>query len=849
MAKSILLKGVRTNNLKNIDVEFPINRITCVSGVSGSGKSSLVFNTLANESKRRFLNSLPSSMNFFERVPSSAELDSIEPVLPVWSLAQNNPIVGSRLNMADQLEISYELAQLYFVAQATSCLIHGDEFTDGIDLVVHEITEELKNESEVLHFLIAKEHYLENIGGMPARSYDSKLGSIVEFDEHNSQWEIFRIKAKNIKQFRKKWQELIKNNSVTQVSVYASEQDTLRHYNLNSSSFCLKCNKEGTQSARQISDLLPYNGVGACPECKGYGSILNYDLNKIVKFPKKKISDGAITFLAYSKYCAYFKDFISEIKKIGVDPDERFCDVKNQVTEILMNGKGKFYGVLNFLYALEEKRYKRSARIFLRSLQSEQRCPVCEGKRISQSALKHIGQADSLPTYGKLLGSNILELKAYLEGIKQSPIAKKIIAKLEIAIEMGLGKFQIITKLKTLETSEYQKSLLVRYLSFQGSGSLFVLDEPSLGMRKKEQEVLLKYLRGLAKNNTVVMVEHSEFLQSNSDYNIFIGPGAGHLGGEVIKKKHTINDKLYRPIEHDSEGQGKLIFKDVQFEGRTYRKIEFNMNTINQVNTEIDSFDKRLVINALFNELNEELFNEKYNFETSYEIGKILIQNDVKDIYVYETRVEKSTSRSTVGTALDLIGHVRNYFTKLTISKNLGLEKGHFSKNSKLGQCIQCEGKGIQEVDMQFLEDVTFACEECNGTGLKKFYASITDGKYNIIDACQTPVNTLFEVLPTTPKIKRTIDFLKLLNLDYLTLDRTIASLSGGERLRVKLLKAIDKKVKDSIIILTNISYGLSNNELYSICELLEGLTHNGNTIVLLDGHEIFSNFNRIYLD
>ncbi|WP_419173252.1 hypothetical protein [Halobacteriovorax sp.] len=848
MAKSIKLKGVRTNNLKNIDVEFPINKITCVSGVSGSGKSSLVFNTLANESKRRFLNSMPSSMNFFERVPTSAEVDLIEPVLPVWSLAQNNPIVGSRLNLADQLEISYELAQLYFDQQSSKCLIHNEEFIDGLDLAIREIKSIISDKTKVLHILIGKDHYQECISGMPARSFNSNEQLIREFNEEDAQWEIFRLKPNKISNFKKKWLELIKNSAVMQLSVYFTGDDQLHHFSLNAKEFCQKCDEEGLQSARQISDLLPYNGIGACTECKGYGSTLSYDVNKIVKYPKKKIKDSAITFLDYSKYSAYYKTFITEMKKLGVSDNERYCDVSDQVEDLLLNGGGRFYGVLNFLYALEEKRYKRSARIFLRKMQSEKVCHICYGRRLSQSAMAHCGQVENISTYGDLLSLTVEGLLIELKHLNENNIIKKVKDKLAVAVELGLGDFPLMTKLKSLETSEYQKSLLVRYLSFKGSGSLFVLDEPSLGMTIEEQKVLLKYLKNLSKNNTVVMVEHSTYLQNGSDKTIHIGPGAGHLGGEVVEIKGK-SKKQKELVLKKTKPSGKLTFKDIEFEDKKYKKIEFKLGTINQVLTNVESFDKRLIINALFNELNEELFKEKYNFETDYEIGSIDITNEVQDIHIYETRIEKSTSRSTVGTTLDLTGNVRNYFTKLPVSKSLGLEKGHFSKNSKLGQCSVCEGKGVQEIDMQYLEDVSFPCDECGGTGLKKFYASITDGKYTIIEASETPVSTLFETIPATPKIKRTLGYLKLLNLDYLTLDRTIPSLSGGERLRVKLLKAIDKKVSDSIIVLTNISYGLSMNELTSICELLQGLTDQGNTLIILDNHEIFSNFNQIKLD
>jgi excinuclease ABC subunit A len=847
----ISIKNCNTHNLKNVSVDIPLNKITCFSGPSGSGKSSLVFHTLANESKRRFLNSLPSSMNFFDRVPQSAEVESIEPVLPVWILPQNNPIVGSRLNLLDQLELTMDLAQLYFQDYNVKCPIHGVEMADGSALFKEGVTNLIEDDKDVLHFLIDKEVYKENISGMPVRTFSQDGQAVQDFSEDDQYWEIFRIKASKLDDLEKKLKDFpfLKTLSAV-ILVFNKSTQANEFIRLKDHQVCVECLKEDVKFAKTVDELIPFNGVGACTPCKGYGSVLEYSKAKLVKYPSLSIGEGAISILEYSKFSSYFSSFQREIKKDKISMHVPFEEVADKVWPILLNGRGSFPGVLEMLSWMEEKRYKRSVRIFLRGLQVDKTCGTCSGSRVSPNTGRYHTYRDKLPAYGEILKYTADELYETLSDLKikdKQVYIDRALNKLSLALEMGLGCYRLSTKLKELETNEYQKSLLVRYLSYQGSGSLFVLDEPSLGLDLDEQKVLAKYLKKLSLGNTVVLVDHSNFIQSKSDLVVEMGPGAGHLGGEIAYQGKYRSKKAKKAIlEKAPKGKGKLTLKDISFDEKKIKKIEIPLNSISTVNSYLESFSKRIMSDVVANDLYLKHFDEKLNYDTEYSIKSYNKYENFDDIIVYRTNVDRASGRSTVGTMLGLAPHVRKYFANLPVSKNLGLKDGHFSPNSDLGKCSVCEGKGIRQIDMQFLEDVSFPCDECDGKKLNKFYANITDGRITAHEAYNMPVSELFEIIPTTPKIRRILEFLKMMNLEYLTLDRTLPSLSGGERLRVKFLNTLQKNIENSLLIFTSLSYGLSDVELVRIRELMVGLCGKGNTIVLIDNHPIFHDFNKI---
>lgn len=831
-----------------------MNQITCFSGPSGSGKSSLVFHTLANESKRRFLNSLPSSMNFFDRVPQSADVESIEPVLPVWILPQNNPIVGSRLNLMDQLELTMDLAQLYFEDYNTDCPIHGIKMSEGSALFATSVEALVDSDKDVLHFFVDREVYSENLSGAPVRSFSQDDQNVRDFNEEDQYWELFRIKGGKLSGLEKKLGDFPFLKSLSAVLLTLNADSGKNEFiRLKDQQVCIECLKEDLKFAKTVDELIPFNGVGACLPCKGYGSVLEYSRAKLVKYPSLSIGEGAVSILEYSKFNRYYSAFEKEVKKKKISIHVPFEEVAEDVWPILMNGQGSFPGVLEMLSWLEEKRYKRSVRIFLRGLQVDKKCGECDGARVSKNTGRYHTYRDLLPSYGDILRFSVEELYDLLNGLKikeKQIYIDRAFHKLSLAMELGLAPYKLTTKLKELETNEYQKSLLVRYLSYQGSGSLFVLDEPSLGLDLDEQKVLGKYLKNLSKNNTVVLVDHSQYIQSKSDLVVEMGPGAGHLGGEIAYMgKYRSKTKKRVELEKPVKGKGKLTLKGIEFEEKKIPKVEIPLNTVSTVHSYLESFSKRLISDVVANDLYMHHFDEKLNYDTEYSVKSYNKYENFDDIIVYRTNVDRASGRSTVGTMLGLTPHVRKYFANLPVSKNLGLKDGHFSPNSDLGKCSVCEGKGIREIDMQFLEDVSFPCDECDGKKLNKFYANISDGRITAYEAYNMPLSELFEIVPTTPKVRRVLEFLRMLNLDYLTLDRNLPSLSGGERLRVKFLNTLQKNIENSLLIFTSLSYGLSDVELVKIRELLIGLAGKGNTILLVDNHPIFKDFSKVNIE
>jgi excinuclease ABC subunit A len=793
-------------------------------------------------------------MNFFDRVPQSADVETIEPVLPVWILPQNNPIVGSRLNLMDQLELTMDLAQLYFEDYNSTCPIHGVEMSEGSALFSSSVGELVESQKDVLHFLIDKEVYAENLNGFPVRSFSAEDGVVQEYQEEDQYWELFRIKASKLSTLEDKLKDFPFLKSLSAVILVVNKNTEGSEFiRLKDQQVCTECLKEDTKFAKSIDELIPFNGIGACTPCKGYGSVLEYSKAKIAKYTNLSIGEGAVSLLEYSKFSSYYSAFEKELKKAKISIHVPFKEVEKEVWPILLDGRGVFPGVLEMLSWMEEKRYKRSVRIFLRGLQVDRTCSLCNGARISPVASRYHTNRDKLPPYGEVLKYSVQELFDLINGLKikdKQVYIDRAFNKLSLALEMGLGLYKLSTKLKELETNEYQKSLLVRYLSYQGSGSLFVLDEPSLGLDLDEQKVLAKYLGNLSKNNTVVLVDHSQFIQSKSDLVVEMGPGAGHLGGEIsyIGKYKSKKSKKHK-LEDPPKGKGKITVRDISFEDKKIKRIDIPINTISTVSSYLESFSKKLMSDVIANDLYLNHFDEKLNYDTDYQIKGYNKYEDFNDIIVYKTSVDRASGRSTVGTMLGLAPHVRKYFANLPVSKNLGLKDGHFSPNSELGKCSVCEGKGIRQIDMQFLEDVSFPCDECDGKKLNKFYANITDGRITAHDAYNMPLSELFEIIPTTPKIRRILEFLKMLNLDYLTLDRTLPSLSGGERLRVKFLNTLQKNIENSLLIFTSLSYGLSDIELVRIRELMIGLSGKGNTIILIDNHPIFSDFNQIEID
>ncbi len=829
--KNISIKNARINNLKNIDIDIPINKITCFVGASGSGKSSLAFHTLYNESKRRFINSFPTSMKFFIDTPPPVEVDSIEPVLPVFSLAQINPVIGAREAVIDALKMTEVLQKIFYNFSVEKCPTHKKE------LELQTLENAIRNNSkskESIYLFLEKEEYLDSYGEdfLPSYSYSKKLN---EFNKDDKYWLLTRFKfseetlVSKINEFKEK--------NFNTIYIKTDTSKKILEFSDNRIKKCPDCDYKGL-SSHSPHYYSPYNSLGACQSCKGFGHNLEYDLYKMLQ-DEKSIEEG-VKILNFKPLRLGLKKYLTDVKSLGIKTKDRIADHRVKLEKLLINGGKNFEGVDKYTNYLDRKKYKRSVRIFSRTIQSEYLCETCNGSRVKQNINSSFINEIS---YFDLSTSSINDAIKMLESIKTNDqLLKKSLKKLEgylvIASNIGLGHLSLQRKIKTLSSSEYQRLLLIKYLSFEGTNSLFIFDEPTLGLDQDEiNEIFSAIKKLIEQNNTVILIDHNESVIKSSDYIIGLGPESGPRGGEIIftgKPKDYISNYL-KKLPNDfitQKSTQKLKISKIQLGARNLNDISLVINGINLVYGKSGSGKSTLFEKVLPSEITgiesiEGSFKadfKKYNIENIINIEQSFSNN----------------SRSTFGSVSGLSVVIREHFAKLSISKQLGYLAGHFSSNSELGRCVQCEGRGYKLIEMQYMEDIKITCEYCNGKKLKNQIANISNGNFSVYESFNTPVKKLFEEIKLTPKFKRMLLNIDFLNLSYLTLDREISTLSGGERQRVNLLSKLNKNINDSIIVLKNISFGLSQMDQKKILELLISLCEKGNTVILIDQSTYF---------
>jgi excinuclease ABC subunit A len=851
----IKVRGARTHNLKNIDIDISLGKITCIAGPSGSGKSSLAFHTLLTESKRRFINSLPTDMKFFWEIPHTVDVDSIYPVLPAWGLPQHNPVINSRPVALDVAGGQERLQRLFMELGSFVCPDHHVPFEKymALETVVSKLKSEKGDDEEVLHLFCKGDDYKRSVSSeiMPSRSFDK---TVHEFNEEDFWYELFRVKRKNVDSILGKFKESKLSEGADLLLFNLTKKKKIEFKNTFEYR-CPICSKKAVaQKVATVESLSPLNALGACPACEGHGAILVYDREKLVKDPTKSIKEGAINFLSFSHFAHAFPAFLKEAKKEGFDINIPFNQLPAKIWKFLYEGKGSYEGFDEYFEYLKTQRYKKNIRIYMRSMQTEMVCESCEGTRVSEEAGSvSLVLKDGIITYKDFLKLNFEQAGLKLGEIKKDLLAtlkyEKLISTFEklerlyaVSVDLGLGHLQNTRKVRSMSSSEYQRLLLSKYLSYEGSQSLFVLDEPSLGLSLSTQKKLIAYLRILRdQGNTILMVEHSEFLKSVSDELILMGPFAGGRGGQVLYQGSYKEEKLSFPrVNFDLSGKKDFIeLCDANIRGLSKNKIEIQKNAINWVHGESGTGKTSFIVNVIGNEVHKKVYGTRLTFE-DYTFKKLKGINDMTDVIVINSSLDKISSRSTVATYTDLGGFVRKYFAGLEVSKKLGLKEGHFSSNSELGQCSSCEGRGVKTVEMYFMEDVEFVCEDCQGKKLKPYYANISDGTMTVYEAFSHPLSEVLSHIRLTPKGKRIWEYFKILKLDYLSLDRTLISLSGGERQRLQLLSLLDKKTEGALIIFENLTSGLSHHEYAPLAELLHQLSGNGNTVVVIDQNAFF---------
>lgn len=844
--EKITIKGARTHNLKNISVDIPINKITTLYGPSGSGKSSLAFGTLYQESKRRLINSFPTDIKFFWDIPQTVEVDSISPVLPAWGLPQMNPVKGSRPTIADLTNLTERIQRFFFTLGKNCCPRHQQpyETTDVTAL----LKEKIKTHSgEMIHILIRKEDYERIFPGFyPARSFGPTHRP---FCLEDPWWEIIRLKKGKEKSLEKMMRENLPLRNVAHFKII-SQKVTDFFYTPRKK--CPECGGVENVAIKNFMMLSPYHGVGACKECDGHGALLVYDRDKLVKYPERSIEEGAVSLLDFKYFRHHRKALAQAFKHSGLSTKKAFNDLPEKKWEILYEGQGKYPGFNKCFKYLESKKYKKNIRIFSRKLKKEIPCQHCQSTRLSLSVWHiRIPLGGKSVAYGDIYKKNIKETLLLFNQMRINPkrnewknfhsFIRDLVETLNICSHLGLDHIPLTKKVRELSPSEYQRALLVKFLSYKGSGALFIFDEPTAVLSPKEENLVLKSLTKLREQkNTVLLVSHSPSVIAKSDHVIEMGPSCGAKGGKVIysglPKKMPVATRGPRIRKGQEWRQAISVIG--AYDGSSQGTYSYRIPTggISLVQGE-SKINKRAIVAELLSS-----FFKGMPLET-LPVKSIKSPREFQKVVSLSSALMPITSRASVGTTLGLMGYLRKHYADLPASKAMNLAEGHFSPHSSLGQCASCKGRGIVEVEMNFLENIYLTCDDCEGMKIKPLYALIRDGPLTYHKAVEMPVADAFGQVTKTPKVSRTLHYLKVLNLDYVGLDRPLSSLSGGERQRLQLLCEIQSALRESLLLLEHISFGLSPTELIPMMELIGHIRDEGNTVVIIDEHPLLRTY------
>ena len=538
---SIEIRGARVHNLKNVDLNIPLRKLICFAGPSGSGKTSIAFHTLLTESKRRFVNSFPNSMKFFTERPAAVDVDSIFPVLPVFGLPQINPVVGSRSVVSDIMRLTDSLQNLFFSFAKELCPTHECELE--VRSVAEQIkTQAPKNAEGVFYILLTPNEFLRVFGEgfLPARSYSQKRKTVETYLEEDELYEVLRFKWDNMATLEKRWKELKLDQYQLNYQLFGGDLKKPLPLKFHFEKVCPKCDFESIP-ANTVSAFSPYSALGACPKCNGYGANLVYDDKKVID-RDLTIQEGGLKLLNYGPFQDAYESLLKLLKKRKIPLDTPIKKLPKDFFELLEEGEGQYPGYGELKRYLESKKYKPSVRIYIRHMQKEEPCLVCHSSRLNKNIhhykMKLKGKNWSLDEVMTLTVSEAYPIfceNRVLATSHEKRIFSDICEKLKMAMEMGLNHLALLRKAKTLSAGEYQRLLLIKYLSFKGTDSLFVLDEPSLGLAEKELEKLIHGLRQIIdQGNTVILIDHTDQIQKASDHLVVMGPASGKNGGEVL---------------------------------------------------------------------------------------------------------------------------------------------------------------------------------------------------------------------------------------------------------------------------------------------------------------------------
>lgn len=888
--EKLIIKGARENNLKNINVEIPKNKLVVITGVSGSGKSSLAFDTIYAEGQRRYLESLSTYSRQFLGGNEKPNVDTIEGLSPAIAISQKSTSHNPRSTVGTVTEI-YDFLRVLFarIGDPYCPNGHGKIETLTIKQIVDKIFENFTENDriQIIAKYVRKQKgtfkkeldKLRSLGFLRLR-IDNKIYSLdEEFDLnknnfHNIDIIIDRIVGHDDKDTRSRINDAVesalKNSPTHEVIVLVNDQE----FEYSETHACKKC---GFSIPEMEPRLFSFNSpIGACPNCRGLGITFEGDEHKMIPHPELSIIDGGIEYykntagttnIEWQIFECMLKHYkinintpINKLTRKQLDyilygSDEPFHINVTSANGLKRESYEYFEGVLNHVKRLYFETTSEMARTFYGKFMSEKVCKVCRGKRLSPQALcvKINGKSiiDLTDMSIDVLLNFFLELKLNDQKAQIAQLAlKEIINRLTFLQNVGLGYLTLSRNANTLSGGEAQRIRLATQIGSNLTGVLYVLDEPSIGLHQKDNDMLittLKKMRDLG--NTIIIVEHDEETMLQADYIVDIGPGAGINGGsvvasgtpkEIMQSKDSITGKylsgeLFIPIpktRRSGNGQ-KITIKGAQENNLKNITVNFPLGKFICVTGVSGSGKSTLVLDTLATNIQKYLFNP---FTKAGKIKSITGIQDIDKLIIVTQEPIGRTPRSNPATYIGVFDDIRELFALVPEAKARGYKKGRFSFNIPGGRCEKCQGDGVIRIAMQFLPDVYVKCDECHG---KKYNDETLSIKYkgkSIYDILEMSVNEALEFFKNVPNIHHKISLLNDVGLGYLKLGANSNTLSGGEAQRIKLAKFLQKNsTSKTILILDEPTTGLHTDDIKKLINILNRIVDAGTTLIVIE--------------
>lgn len=880
----IIIKGARENNLKNVDLEIPKNSLVVMTGVSGSGKSSLAFDTIYAEGQRRYVESLSSYARQFLGGTSKPDVDSIEGLSPSISIDQKSTNNNPRSTVGTVTEIYDYLRLLFARIGIPYCPNHHEPIkAQSIEEMVNKIMNfEVGTKIEIMSPLVRGEkgshqNILDDLrkkgylrvrvnGEVRDLSEDIKLEKnkkdtievvvdrIVIKPEERSR--IFE----SVEQASKLSEGLVLFNVVGSEEFMMSENYA-----------CMHCNYSLPKlETRMFSFNSPF---GACPECNGLGMKMKVSKDLLIPDSSKSIRQGGIKTVTEDQN-TLFTEIDAVAKKYDIDLDAPIKDLPEQKLNYILygstdpidfnyvsrNGNTRtkydfFEGVINNL----ERRYLETSsgwiREWIEGFMIDQECEVCHGTRLRQEVLnvlingKNIYDMTALSIEKLYHFINNLKLSEEHKKISQL-LVKEISNRLEFLNNVGLGYITLNRSAGTLSGGEAQRIRLATQIGSKLSGILYVLDEPSIGLHQRDNEKLIESMKQMRDlGNTLIVVEHDTDTMLNADFLVDVGPGAGDQGGEILaagtpeevmKNPNSLTGKyLTGTLKIDvpkkrRKGNGLFIeVKGAKEHNLKNINVKFPLGKFVCVTGVSGSGKSTLVNDILYNALTKKVYKSKVVVGDCKEIKGL--ENIDKVIHITQDPIGR-TPRSNPATYVGVFDDIREVFANMKESKMRGYGKNRFSFNVKGGRCEACWGDGVKKIEMNFLPDVYVPCEVCKGTRFNRETLDVKFKDKSISDVLNMRVSEALEFFDSIPKIKNKLQVMMDVGLSYIQLGQSAPTLSGGEAGRVKLAKELQKKATGkSVFILDEPTTGLHIDDIKKLLAILQRIVDNGDTVIVIE--------------